>query len=211
MCALPNMNSGGTIMFDLKKIAALLLSCTLQLSAFCSCSASREGVKLSDSSGAKKYAEENFGEAELVSTAKSSDAEIVYTFKDKEYGFEYNVRSFASGNSFDGENFGYSEKKSSDFSEQFQKYIDSQICDELEDHEKQYHFEFEWYGGTSADVAGTLIFEEEYISNAEQAARAAAESILSVDDRGYFKTVEIKSSRGLYGNFDLKEMTYDRF
>lgn len=198
-------------MFELKKIAALLLSVTLLMTALCSCAADPENVELSDSSGVKKYAADNFGAAELVSTDKSSDTEIVYTFKDKEYEFEYNVRSFSSGNSFDGENFGYSEKKSSDFSERFQNYIDSQISDELDRYEKLYHFEFKWYGGTSADVAGTLVFDDGYISNAQQAAKAIAESILSVDDRGYFKTVEIRDSKGLCGKLDLKNMTYKQF
>lgn len=198
-------------MFNIKKMTALLIFCAVQLTSLCSCAASPENVKLSDGDNAKKYAEENFGSAELVSTDNSSDKAIVFTFKDKEYGFEYNVRSFASGKSIDGDILGYSEKKSSDFSEKYQNYIASQISSELEALEKKYRFEFRWYGGTSADVAGTLIFDDEYISNAEQAAKETAASILSIDDRGYFKTVEIKYSKGLFGNYDLKSHSYNQF
>ncbi|MBO6208071.1 MAG: hypothetical protein J6O73_14175 [Lachnospiraceae bacterium] len=129
----------------LKKIIILLISIAVPIFLLSSC-ASPDNVKLSDSVGAVKYVEENFGNAELIGTNTNS-VSIVYTFRDEEYGFEYSMRSFASGNSVDGE---------------------------VTSLEEQYHFDFLWYGGTSADVAGTLVFDDKYISNVEQASEKIA-------------------------------------
>ena len=194
----------------LKKIIILLISIAVPIFLLASC-ASPDNVKLSDSVGAVKYVEENFGNAELIGTNTNSDS-IVYTFRDEEYGFEYSMRSFASGNSVDGEIFGYSEEKSSDFSEKYQNYIDSQIDDEVTSLEEQYHFDFLWYGGTSADVAGTLVFDDKYISNAEQASEEIAKLIKSIDDRGYFETIHIKYSKGLFDYYyDLRNDSYTMY
>lgn len=196
-------------MFKPNRLAAVLILGAAAITALFSCAASKESVKLSDSSDMEKYAEKNFGKAQLLSADTSSDTEAVYTFKDEEYGFEYSVRSFASGNRVDGDVLGYSEKKSSDFSEKFQNYIDSQISDELEKYEQQYHFEFEWKGGNSDDIAGTLVFDEAYTSNAQEAAEKTAECILRIDDRGYFESVIAKSSNGYYAVYDLKNKKFE--
>ena len=167
----------------LKKIIILLISIAVPIFLLSSC-ASPDNVKLSDSVGAVKYVEENFGNAELIGTNTNS-VSIVYTFRDEEYGFEYSMRSFASGNSVDGE---------------------------VTSLEEQYHFDFLWYGGTSADVAGTLVFDDKYISNAEQASEEIVKLIKSIDDRGYFETIHIKYSKGLFDYYyDLRNDSYTMY
>ena len=61
-------------------IIILLISIAVPIFLLSSC-ASPDNVKLSDSVGAVKYVEENFGNAELIGTNTNS-VSIVYTFRD---------------------------------------------------------------------------------------------------------------------------------
>ncbi len=70
----------------------------------------------------KQYAKENYGKYEFVSSNQSED-KLVCNFKSKKCGFEYYVQSVKSPILIDGALFGYSERTSSNYEEQYFNYI----------------------------------------------------------------------------------------
>ncbi len=70
----------------------------------------------------KKYARENYGKYEFVSSDESDD-KLVCHFISKKCGFEYYVQSQRCPFDVDGEVFGYFEQTSSNYEEQYFNYI----------------------------------------------------------------------------------------
>ncbi len=66
-----------------------------------------------------QYANQNFGSAELVSTERTEKDGKKCTLRDKQYGFEYYVKSEMHDIIIDGSKFGSTESTDSDFSTQY--------------------------------------------------------------------------------------------
>ena len=101
----------------MKKLVCVLCAvlCSVLL---CACIASVKSERsLAD------YAKKNYGNCELVSSQKPDDRHLICTFRDGEYGFEYEVKSSVNDITIDGSKFGETESTTDTFYNRYCAYI----------------------------------------------------------------------------------------
>ena len=83
------------------------------------------------------YAKNNFGPCKLIEYTKDDDKSVAI-FQDKEYDFEYTITSTMENLSFDSASFGTYQHKSTDYPQQFIKYLESALENDFNNIEKKF-------------------------------------------------------------------------
>lgn len=179
------------------------------------CSLSEDGVKLASEREVVRYATSRFGDVECVARTEDEHS-AVYTLKDKEYGFQYEVESYVERIGMDGSTFGYREQKSSDFKVKYGEYICGKLGGFLNEQQKRLGFEFEL--DDTNDLSVLPYFGQIMISDGCDAAAVVAfledfgRRIAELDDRGFWKSAEIplysKGDSERIGAFLFRELRY---
>lgn len=170
----------------MKKKIFLLFFETVLAMIICACSpASKKEII--------KYVKgEHYGEAELIRTDKVSDDEIIYNFKDCEYGFMYQVSSKVVDISFDATKFGETETKNSDFNSVYYDYVTEQIGNELSELEASYGVDITTsskYYDVASDyhVFANIYYLTGDLQTAPEVSKAVNDLYKSYDLRDYWK------------------------
>ena len=103
-----SVENGNVVTYLLRKVLAIL-SFFLGMGFFLSgCTLSASSVKLHTKEEMQKILEERYGDAEFVSMEENKEKhQRIFTFRDKKYGFTYQVTSHPRGVGLDGSNFYY--------------------------------------------------------------------------------------------------------
>lgn len=112
----------------MKKLAALLLV-LCAAAAVSGCARRPEDVRLASAPAMARWCGREYGAAAVVDSSAGSEV-IVYTMRDREKGFTYEARSYVHTIWLDTV-WGYSEAKSSDFSEAYRKLFLSEYESDL--------------------------------------------------------------------------------
>ena len=172
-----------------KKIIATVML-LLMTAILVSCASSPESVRLASKSSILTYVKHEYGEAEFISK-ENGEHKITYMLKDKQYGFTYEITSYAQSVGMDGSTFWYSESKSSNFDTKYQEYILSNVKSYIEQKVQETNTIFK--EGISPD----LFFAEIQLTNNSDTYNAIdflkelGQKISEIDDRKYFSSSEI--------------------
>lgn len=184
-----------------KKISLILLIIALAM-LVCSC---RPATK----SEIMKYAKKEYGKAEIIDIDEVSEDEIIYHFKDKEYGFEYYIKSAVNDILIDGAKFGEHEDKESNFNVEYYSYIAEKLDDRLAELENKYNIEIIEPKVYSGDE--DLLIEINYKIDDTQTAPTISKKVNDLykeyDSRGYWKVVRTYAydkNKEKIGCYDLK-------
>ena len=103
-----SVENGNVVTYLLRKVLAIL-SFFLGMGFFLSgCTLSASSVELHTKEEMQKILDERYGDAEFVSMEENKENHRrVFTFRDKKYGFTYQVTSRPNGVGLDGSNFYY--------------------------------------------------------------------------------------------------------
>ena len=146
------------------------------------------------------YANQNFGSAELVSTQTAENGGRTCIFRDKEYGFEYYVKSEMHDITIDGSKFGSTESTGSDFSTKYFELLMSTCKSEFDEIAKSDSVEIT--DGDSFNFMTVKLTSEN--SHFLETAEKIADTIISFDSRKYYK----ESSLGIYDRNDKRLGAY---
>ena len=131
-----------------------------------------------------RYANQNFGSAELVSTESTEKDGKKCTLRDKQYGFEYYVKSEMHDIIIDGSKFGSTESTDSDFSTQYFDLLKSTCQAQFDEITQLDRVEISYEGyydlmkiKCTADKSGFL-----------EAVEKISDIIISFDSRKYYKS-----------------------
>lgn len=140
-----------------------------------------------------RYANEKYGEAELIRTDALSDDNIRCYFKDKEYGFEYYVSSYMNDIIIDGSYFGATENKGSDFDIQYYNYMNDSLSDELSILENKYNIDISISDGTYIYYFAKINYKSQDTSNVAQVSKEVSDLYTSIDTRRYWKNLDVEA------------------
>ena len=149
------------------------------------CASTPEGVKLASKSEILRYAEMNFGNAEYI-TQEEKDTSIIYTLQDKQYGFEYTVKTFAQEQGMDGSVFGYTENKSNNFINCYLAYIAEQLDQIVED-----GLQFEQVKYPTQEYFAKIVVSCGLTKNIISQIEIICKQIEDIDTRGYFSNSKL--------------------
>ena len=137
-----------------------------------------------------KYANQNFGSAELVATETMENGGRKCIMRDKEYGFEYYVKSEMHDINIDGSKFGSTESTGSDFSKKYYELLQNTCQPKFDEIAKSDNIEIN--DGDSFNFMNIRLTSENnnFLSSAEK----IADIIISFDNRKYYK----ESYLGIY-------------
>lgn len=186
-----------------KSILVCLLGALL-----CGCSpATQEEVQ--------RHVEDKYGDAEHIRTEEVSEDEIIYYFCDKEYGFEYFVKSYVNDIVIDGSKFGETESKGSNFEEAYYEYVLKQVKEELTALEEEYEvtildgFDPEIgldYKYRFAEVCGV----EDDVT-ASQVAKKVNDLFAEYDTRKYWHNMEVAVLNAQKEKLGIYSCKYERW
>ena len=185
----------------MKKISLVFLLVVLVI-FLCSCSPATKSEIM-------KYAKKEYGRAEIIDIDEVSEDEIIYHLKDKEYGFEYYIKSAVNDILIDGAKFGEVENKYSNFSVEYYSYIAEKLDDRLVELENKYNVEIIEPKVSSGD--NDLLIDINYKIDDTQTAPTLAKNVNDLykeyDSRGYWKVVRTyvyDKNKEKIGCYDLK-------
>ena len=147
-----------------------------------------------------RYANQNFGSAELVSTESTEKDGKKCIMRDKQYGFEYYVKSEMNDIIIDGSKFGSTESTDSDFSTQYFDLLKSTCQAQFDEIAKSDSVEIN--DGDSFDFM-KVKFTVENI-NILSTAEKIADNIIDFDSRKYYRN----SFLGIYDMNDKRLGAY---
>ena len=131
-----------------------------------------------------RYANQNFGSAELVSTQNTENGDRTCILRDKQYGFEYYVKSEMHDINIDGSKFGSTESTDSDFSSKYIDLLKSTCQAQFDEIAQTDRVEISYEGyfdfmkiKCTAEKSGFL-----------EAAEKISDIIISFDSRKYYKS-----------------------
>jgi len=130
-----------------------------------------------------RYANQNFGSAELVTTENMEDGSRKCIMRDKEYGFEYYVKSEMHDINIDGSKFGSTESTDSDFGSKYTDLLTSTCQAQFDEIAHTDHIEISYDG--SFDFMKIKCTAEK--SNFLETAEKISDMIISFDTRKYYK------------------------
>lgn len=192
------------------KICAIIIL-LLTIVLLTGCASSPESVKLANKSSILTYAKHEYGEAEFVSK-KDGENRVEYILKDKQYGFTYEIVSFAQSVGMDGSTFWYSEEKSSNFDTQYQQYILSEIKPYIDKKTEEINVDLKTSISPDLFFAEIQLKTESNISTAITFLKELGQKILEIDDRKYFTSSEIslvnQNRYDKIGSFDFSDGKY---
>lgn len=199
----------------MKKIFLILMAALL----LTGCSYSPKKVLLTKEE-AIKYAKDKFGKVTFKDIESKTDDQIVYTFVDKKYGFEYEVISSAVQFCLDGScsDF-YFNSTTSTFVKKYYDYIVSSLVDEVSKIENQYKVTIKNNDGWDSilqyynfeDCYSRAAFFSVYDNDKEtmyDVATQLAKSVKKIDNRNIFEKCSIwtrnneRNSNGVYARID---------
>lgn len=125
----------------MKRIVALIFA-LCAAAAVSGCARRPEDVKLASPEAMARWCGSQYGAAEVIGST-AGDEEIVYTMRDKEKGFTYTARSYVHTIWLDTV-WGYSESKSSDFSEAYRNQFLSDHGLDIDELERTYAVTFDF-------------------------------------------------------------------
>ena len=134
-----------------------------------------------------KYAKKKYGQAECInftSTEENSEA----TFKDKEFGFTYQVTSYKQKFEIDGATFGEYENKNSDFNIKYIEEIKNRTQTSLDEIAKKYNITIKWNTSYLEYINASMTLLHVYFnntSNYEETLLKIAEVVDKTDTRDY--------------------------
>lgn len=174
----------------MKKVKVLLL--ILVLLCLCGCSLKKENVKLFSDEEAVKYAEKAFGKCQLVSSDRSQNDSVKFTFVDEQYKFNYIVTSEIEEVKF-LKTF-YHSRESSDFDEVYYNYILNNLSSDIfriqneksvkiVKREKVYLKNMYTYDKNLFDIYS----DNDDLDKMKEASSELIESIKKIDTRNYYK------------------------
>jgi len=146
------------------------------------------------------YANRTFGSAELVATENMEDGGRKCIMRDKEYGFEYYVKSEMHDIIIDGSKFGSTESTGSDFSTKYFELLMSTCQSKFDEIAKSDSVEIT--DGDSFNFMTVKLTSEN--SHFLETAEKIADTIISFDSRKYYK----ESSLGIYDRNDKRLGAY---
>lgn len=147
-----------------------------------------------------RYARQNFGKAELLSTEKLENGGLKCTFKDNQYGFEYYVKSEMHDIIIDGSKFGSVESTSSDFGGKYKDTFIEKCTSDLERIKSKYNVDLELHDSYDFIVLHCKSSSCDYLA----AASEIADVIIGFDGRKFFKDSFI----GIYTEKDNRLGSY---
>lgn len=108
-----------------RRVLVSFFLCLLSV-LLCSCKA-----EVASEREIKEYAKKHFGQATFLKSEESDDRTRVCYFTDKEYGFDYSVRSEVMDVGLDGSKFWESEGKNSDFEDLYYVVLQDKTKEKL--------------------------------------------------------------------------------
>lgn len=147
-----------------------------------------------------RYANQNFGSAELVSTQNTEKGDRTCILRDKQYGFEYYVKSEMHDINIDGSKFGSTESTDSDFSSKYYELLMSNCQAQFDEIAQADRVEIIHDG--SFDFMKIKCTAEK--SGFLEAIEKISDIIISFDTRKYYK----KSCFGIYDMNDKRLGAY---
>lgn len=168
-----------------KRIIALITFLLIVLSfGGCSVASEKEIVK---------YANDKYGEAELLKTEKPDDENTICYFKDKEYDFEYYVKSYMNEILIDGSSFGSTENKGSNFDIQYYNYINKEVGSDLSLLEQKYNIDISVSDGTYIYYFARIYYKSSNTSNVSAVTKEISDLYTTVDTRNYWKDLVVEA------------------
>lgn len=149
------------------------------------CAPTPNGVNLASKSKILRYVEMEFGKAEYVKK-EEKDTSIVYTLKDKQYGFEYTVKTFVQELNIDGSVFGYAENKSNDFVNCYYAYIAEQLENVTPDNLRLEPIEYQ-----EQNNFAKIIVSNDFTPSVIEQIELMSQQISKIDTRGYFANAKL--------------------
>ena len=147
-----------------------------------------------------RYANQTFGSAELVSTENAENGDRTCILRDKEYGFEYYVKSEMHDINIDGSKFGSTESTDSDFSSKYINLLKSTCQAQFDEIAQTDRVEISYEGyfdfmkiKCTAEKSGFL-----------EAAEKISDILISFDTRRYYKNQHF----GIYDMNDKRLGSY---
>ena len=147
-----------------------------------------------------RYANQNFGSAELVATENTENDGRTCIMRDKEYGFEYYVKSEMHDINIDGSKFGSTESTNSDFSSKYYKLLKNTCQSKFDEIEKTDGVEISDGDSFNFMKVKCTVQKSNFLETAEK----IADIIISFDNRKYYK----ESSLGIYDINDKRLGAY---
>lgn len=179
------------------------------------------GRQSADKRAADKYVRREYGKAKLTREEHDGNT-AVYTYKDKQYGFTYQVVSRRSRAWFDGPLPWYHTARSSDFEEQYYACLTGLIQEDVREIEEKYHVavkaaDIRAGGYTVRDFGLAEVSPEDrdrtdgvFGPDLEVACTAVAKLYAGKDTRGFWEEGRVYAYEGdtLCGYADIREEGY---
>lgn len=144
--------------------------------------------KLSSTDEIMRYAQKEYGKSELVRVENTEEKTRCY-LKDTRYGFEYWVDSRVENFSFDGTTFFKYEDKASSFDDEYSKFIEDNIKDNLEELKNEYDIETYRYKLLNVKEHGVInvVFKKDNLDGKLKILKTIGDLYKGIDTREYFK------------------------
>ena len=156
----------------------LILSLIIMTLMLCGC---RDTVKTEDE--ALRYARKNYGDCTLVKTEKPEESRAVYTMKDGQYGFTYEVTSTVSEITIDGSGFGKAEGTHDSYIPSFRDFIMQDAAEDFDYIKNRFSCTLE-LSDTATKSIMRIKIDSRDTDNAEEITRRAASIFNRYNKRG---------------------------
>lgn len=168
--------------YFVKRIVALIIALGVA-AAVSGCARNPEDVKLASPKAMARWCGKQYGAATVIDSTTGDEA-IVYTMRDKEKDFTYTAKSYVHTIWLDTV-WGYSESKSSDFSEVYRNLFLSDFGADIGELERMYTVSFDfdafYFAAIHGDDAG----------DCETAAGILLDLASGFDDRDYWGDMRV--------------------
>lgn len=168
-----------------KKHIALFVIMLMTFLVFGGCS-----TKLKTSDDALAYARIHYGAATLLNEQKEGDKKVIFTLKDKDYGFQYTVTSAISDINIDGSSFGKYESTYDDYMSCYRDFILEDSFEKFDLVKKKYNVETE-IPDISLHSLMHIYWKSSEISTAKDAAGQMADIFRSYEKKKLFNVYDV--------------------
>lgn len=188
-----------------KCVLSLILIVFVLISLLPGCSQNKDDVKLAGKIAIIQYARQKYGKAEFLGM-EEEQYKRVCTFRDKEYGFTYQVTSYVSALSIDGSIFGYTEEKTTDFPHIYFRRLYDTVLEKLGN---DYNLS---ESGTVNNGSFFCHLSNLTKDNAAASTEAVAKEFLALDKRHFFSDSVVRAysgeNKGYIGSYHLDERKF---